>query len=89
MGDHSKTGINAMLTTGTLCGVCCNLLSDGYPPKYGPSFSWVSGSNVVPYHFDKAIEAMERMMKRRDVDMTPAYKEMMRVIMESNSESDQ
>ena len=89
MGDHSKTGINAMLNTGTLCGVCCNLFSDGYPPKYVPSFSWVSGSNVVPYHFDKAIEAMERMMERRNVDLTPAYKEMMRSIMESNSESDQ
>lgn len=83
MGDHSKTGINAMLNTGTLCGVCCNLFSDGYPPKYVPSFSWVSGKDVVPYHFEKAIDAMEKMMKRRDVELSPAYKELMHSIFKS------
>ncbi|MEX2464037.1 MAG: putative sugar nucleotidyl transferase, partial [Balneolaceae bacterium] len=72
MGDHSKTGINSMLNTGTICGVCCNLFSDDYPPKFVPSFSWVSGNNIVPYHFEKAIEAMEKMMQRRAVILTPA-----------------
>lgn len=83
MGDHSKTGINAMLNTGTLCGVCCNLFSDGYPPKYVPSFSWVSGKDTVPYHFEKAMVAMEKMMERRDVIITPAYKELMHSIFKS------
>jgi len=83
MGDHSKTGINTMLNTGTLCGVCCNLFADGYPPKYIPSFSWVSGKDVVPYHFEKALEAMDRMMERRDVKLTPAYKKMMQSIFKS------
>lgn len=85
MGDHSKTGINSMLNTGTLCGVCCNLFSDGYPPKFVPSFSWVSGQNIVPYHFDKAIEAMERMMARRNVPLTKEYKQMMNAIFNSTS----
>ncbi|MCC5915049.1 MAG: hypothetical protein JJU46_11785 [Balneolaceae bacterium] len=85
MGDHSKTGINSMLNTGTLCGVCCNLFSDGYPPKFVPSFSWVSGQNIVPYHFEKAIEAMGRMMDRRSVELTPAYKRMMQAIFDSTS----
>ncbi|TVR19248.1 MAG: glucose-1-phosphate thymidylyltransferase [Balneolaceae bacterium] len=85
MGDHSKTGINSMLNTGTLCGVCCNLFSDKYPPKFVPSFSWVSGNEIVPYHFEKAIEAMERMMKRRSVDLTPRYKNMMKAIFNSTS----
>ncbi len=87
MGDHSKTGINAMLNTGTLCGVCCNLFSGGYPPKYIPSFSWVSDSKIVPYKFDKAVEAMERMMERRDVILTPAYKKMMESIFTSAKKS--
>ncbi len=85
MGDHSKTGINSMLNTGTICGVCCNLFSDDYPPKFVPSFSWVSGKNIVPYHFDKAIEAMERMMKRRSVPLTPAYHRMMKNLFQSTS----
>ncbi len=85
MGDHSKTGINAMLNTGTLCGVCCNLFSDDYPPKFVPSFSWVSGSDIVPYHFEKAAEAMERMMNRRNVPLTPAYHRMMKAIFRATS----
>lgn len=85
MGDHSKTGINSMLNTGTLCGVCCNLFSDDYPPKLVPSFSWVSGQNIVPYHFDKAIEAMERMMQRRSITLTESYYSMMKALFQSTS----
>lgn len=85
MGDHSKTGINSMMNTGTLCGVCCNLFSDKYPPKFVPSFSWVSGSDIVPYHFEKAIEAMERMMQRRSVQLTSSYHNMMKALFQSTS----
>lgn len=83
MGDHSKTGINTMLNTGTLCGVCCNLFSEGYQPKFVPSFSWVSTGKIVPYKFDKAVEAMEKMMERRDIVLTPSYKQMMLSIFKS------
>jgi len=86
MGDHSKTGINAMLNTGTVCGVCCNLFSTGYQPKHVPSFSWVGQDNVVPYHFEKAVEAMEKMMQRRDIKLSPAYKNLMRTIFESSAQ---
>lgn len=85
MGDHSKTGINSMMNTGTLCGVCCNLFSDKYPPKFVPSFSWVSGSDIVPYHFEKAVEAMERMMQRRSVQLTSSYYNMMKALFQSTS----
>ena len=85
MGDHSKTGINAMLNTGTMCGVCCNLFSDNYPPKYVPSFSWVNGHSTRPYHFDKAIKAMEKMMTRRSVTLTKPYYNMMKAIFQSTS----
>lgn len=85
MGDHSKTGINSMMNTGTLCGVCCNLFSDKYPPKFVPSFSWVSGSDIVPYHFEKAVEAMERMMQRRSVQLTSSYHNMMKALFQSTS----
>lgn len=85
MGDHSKTGINSMLNTGTMCGVCCNLFSDKYPPKFVPSFSWVSGQDIVPYHFEKAIEAMEKMMQRRDVELTRPYYQMMKALFQSSN----
>jgi len=78
MGDHSKTGINAMLNTGTVCGVSSNIFTSGYPPKLIPSFRWVSDYDIENYKLDKAIETMRRMMARRDVELTPEYEQMMR-----------
>lgn len=84
MGDHSKTAINSQLNTGTLCGVSCNIFSADFPPKMIPSFSWV-GSNVIQtYRLDKAFEAMEAMMARRDVELTEEYKTMMSRIFEES-----
>lgn len=77
MGDHSKTAINTMLNTGTVCGVSSNIFMSGFPPKYIPSFSWVGSEEYGEYKFDKAIEAMRAMMKRRDAELTDAYKNMM------------
>lgn len=83
MGDHSKTAINTQLNTGTLCGVSCNIFSADFPPTHIQSFSWV-GSNVIQtYRLDKAFEAMEAMMARRDVELTEEYKNMMRYIFEN------
>jgi len=83
MADHSKTAINTQLNTGTVCGVSCNIFSNDFPPKLIPSFSWV-GSNVIQtYRLDKAFEAMEAMMVRRNVELTEEYKEMMRTIFDS------
>ncbi|MBN2730794.1 MAG: hypothetical protein JXR26_00060 [Balneolaceae bacterium] len=77
MGDHTKTAINTQLNTGTICGVNCNIFAGDFPPKFIPSFSWV-GSNVIqPYKLDKAYEAMQAMMARRDVELTDGYKSLM------------
>jgi len=85
MGDHSKTAINTQLNTGTICGVSCNIFSNDFPPKLIPSFSWV-GSNVIQtYRLDKALEAMEAMMARRDVFLTKEYKRMMRAIFDDKN----
>lgn len=81
LGDHTKTAINTQLNTGTICGVSCNIFSADFPPKYIPSFSWV-GSNVIQtYRLEKACEAMEAMMARRDVEFTEEYKALMQQIL--------
>lgn len=77
MGDHSKTAINVQLNTGTICGVSCNIFTSDFPPKLIPSFTWVGTNVMQPYKFDKAAETMEAVMKRRDVELTDAYKDMM------------
>lgn len=80
MGDHSKTAINTMLNTGTICGVSCNLFSSGFPMKYVPSFRWLDEDSTRIYDFDKAIEVAERVMNRRAVPITTAYISMMKDI---------
>ena len=77
MGDHSITAINTQLNTGTICGVSCNIFSNDFPLKFIPSFSWVGPNVIQPYKIEKAFDAMEAMMARRDVTLTDEYKEMM------------
>lgn len=83
-GDHSKTAINGVINSGTVAGVCCNILSRDFPPKLIRSFSWV-GSNVIqPYKVDKALETMKLMMERRDVTLSEPYERMMKHIFEES-----
>ena len=71
MGDHSKCGINSMFNTGTLVGVSCNLYGGGFQQRYIPSFSWGSPQGgLEPYRIDKAIQVAERVMARRNIELT-------------------
>lgn len=67
MGDHSKSAINAMFNTGTVVGICSNVFGSGFPPKFIPSFSW--GTNGT-YRTEKAFETMERVMARRNQELS-------------------
>jgi UDP-N-acetylglucosamine diphosphorylase/glucosamine-1-phosphate N-acetyltransferase len=82
MGDHCKTGINTMLNTGTVCGVSSIIAGAGFPARAVPSFKWVQPGAVTDYRLDKALLDMERMMARRGVVLTPAYRQMMTAIYE-------
>jgi UDP-N-acetylglucosamine diphosphorylase / glucose-1-phosphate thymidylyltransferase / UDP-N-acetylgalactosamine diphosphorylase / glucosamine-1-phosphate N-acetyltransferase / galactosamine-1-phosphate N-acetyltransferase len=42
MGDYSRCSINTSFNTGTLVGVCCQILGGSLTPKYIPSFSWAN-----------------------------------------------
>ena len=56
MGDHSKTGINSMLNTGTVIGVNVNLFGTGFPRNFIPSFSWGGANGFKIYNLNKAIQ---------------------------------
>ncbi|WP_107038680.1 putative sugar nucleotidyl transferase [Brumimicrobium mesophilum] len=70
MGDHSKTSINTMLNTATVIGVCANIFTSGFPPKYVPNFSWGGEENSSVYDLDRAIDAGNQMMIRRKKKIT-------------------
>ena len=80
MGDHSKTGINTMLNTGTVVGVSANIFGAGFPPKYIPSFSWGGAESSTNFDFDKAIIVAENMMARRGLDLSAADRKILRTI---------
>lgn len=68
MGDHSKTGINTMLNTGTTVGVSTNVFGSEFPRNFIPSFAWGGYKGFQTYRADKAFDTMERVMSRRNVE---------------------
>ncbi len=86
-GDFSKTAINTSLNTGTICGVSSNIFCSGFPQKVIPSFSWVGDGIPEIYEFDKAINAMQAMMKRRGIEISPEFIEMMAYLFSSEYSS--
>lgn len=75
MGDHTKSGINTMLNTGTVIGVSANVYGADFPPRLIPSFSWGGAGGLVEFRLDKALEVAEKMMARRNRTLTEADRE--------------
>ncbi|HET6244595.1 MAG: GlmU family protein [Bacteroidetes bacterium] len=67
MGDHSKTGINTMLNTGTVVGVNANVFGADFPPKFIPSFSWGGANGLTEFSIEKAQEVAARVYERRKI----------------------
>ncbi len=80
MGDHSKSGINTMFNTGTVVGFSSNIYGGDFPPKFIPSFAWGGPGGFTIYKFEKAVETAKRVMARRDVELSDAYRKMMEEI---------
>ncbi|MEK7264410.1 MAG: putative sugar nucleotidyl transferase [Bacteroidota bacterium] len=80
IGDHSKTGINVMLDTGTSIGASSNIYGANIPPKYIPDFSWGNTEHFEEYEIEKSIATARIMMKRRNIEMTREYEIRMREV---------
>jgi hypothetical protein len=73
IGDHAKTGIGTLLTTGCVVGAGANIFGSGTLSKYIPPFSLGSAEPYDRFESSKFIEIAERMMARRHV--TLGYRE--------------
>jgi UDP-N-acetylglucosamine diphosphorylase/glucosamine-1-phosphate N-acetyltransferase len=74
-GDHVKTGIGSMLTTGTVLGAGANVFGTAMPPKAVAPFSWGDGEPYDLYKIDKFLESAEKVMGRRKVALTEKMKQ--------------
>lgn len=67
LGDHAKTGIGALLNTGTVVGTGSNLFGSAMPPRWVPPFSWGSGGELVRYRKEAFLDTASTVMARRGV----------------------
>lgn len=74
IGDHSKAAIGTNFLTGTVCGVCSNIVAEGFPPKTIPSFRWLN----TDYNVDKAVSVARIVMHRRSTELGVATEHLLR-----------
>jgi UDP-N-acetylglucosamine diphosphorylase/glucosamine-1-phosphate N-acetyltransferase len=66
IGDHAKTAIGTLLSTGTVIGAGANVFGAVQPPRYVPPFSWgATGQERLTE--DGFLKVAERVMPRRDI----------------------
>jgi hypothetical protein len=65
IGDHTKTAIGTRLMTGSYIGYCCLLAGSAMPPKYVPSFTFLTDKGTEKYRLAKAREVMSQVLGRR------------------------
>lgn len=70
MGDHSKTGINTMLNTGTCIGAFCNVFGGGFPRTWIPPFSWGGSAGFKIHDLETALNTARSVMARRECALT-------------------
>lgn len=72
-GDHAKTAIGSMFSTGTVVGAGANVFGAGPIPKYVRPLAWGTG----PERMDQPgfLRVAERVMPRREIEFTPARRQ--------------
>jgi UDP-N-acetylglucosamine diphosphorylase/glucosamine-1-phosphate N-acetyltransferase len=68
-GDHAKTGIGTMLSTGTVIGAGANVFGANAPPKVVPPFAWGDAAPYETYDVARFLVVVERAMARRNVEL--------------------
>ena len=91
MGDYSRCAINSSFNTGTVVGVCCNVVGGGLPPKYIPDFTWGTPPGAssergnperVKYAWNKAIRDIGNWKKLKNRSLSDSEILILRPIFE-------
>jgi len=80
-GDHAKTAIGTMLSTGAAVGTGANVFDYVSAPKYVPPFAW--GSSGALMQRDGFLKVASRVMPRRQVEVTDEVRTMLEMIYDS------
>ena len=72
LGDHVKTGIGTLLTTGAVVGPGSNLFAGGrVTPRFLPGWSWWDGGAPQLHEWSRFLETARMATSRRGVELTP------------------
>jgi hypothetical protein len=75
IGDHAKLGIGTYLSTGSVVGFGSHVVV-GRPPRFVPSFAWVTEKGVSRAEFEKIEKIAGIVMGRRGREFTGADHEL-------------
>lgn len=76
MGDHTRTAINTSLNSGTVIGICSNIVKHGFPPKYIANFTWDVDTEEI-YREDKLLEDVHNWMKMKGENLDETNKRLL------------
>jgi UDP-N-acetylglucosamine diphosphorylase/glucosamine-1-phosphate N-acetyltransferase len=81
VGDHVKTGIGTLLTTGAVVGPASNLFGGGIvSPRELPAFSWWDGRERLAYDVAKFLETAAVVCARRGRGFAEAQEQLYRTL---------
>ena len=70
IGDHVKTAIGTNLNTGTVIEMGSNIVSQSFPKRHIPSFSFYYKEKLSKINFDDFKKTAKAAMKRRNIDFS-------------------
>lgn len=76
IGDHSKTGINCSINSGTVIGIGCNLYGTNLMRDFIPDFSWGEAGKWDKYRFPAFCETAAIVKQRRKLTFTETEKDL-------------
>jgi UDP-N-acetylglucosamine diphosphorylase/glucosamine-1-phosphate N-acetyltransferase len=76
MGDYSKAAINTSFNTGTMVGICSNVVSAGLTPKFIGNFSW-GADGITKYNLDKALIDIDNWKKLKGLTISDREKQIL------------
>jgi UDP-N-acetylglucosamine diphosphorylase/glucosamine-1-phosphate N-acetyltransferase len=84
IGDHTKTSIGTLITTGAVIGIMSNVVTAGtLIPKFVPSFCWYLNNRVTKgFGYNQMLTTAARAMERRKVQLTPEDEAMLKTVFE-------
>lgn len=74
VGDHAKTAIGSLLSTGTVIGAGANIFGAAPVPRYVPPFAW-GHAGAGRMTSDGFLKIVERVLPRRGIELTPERRE--------------